>query len=239
MRFLLSPMAALLLAALPAMADEPVSTVKVTAGGATTSGNSRTEHANLALNLSHRAGAWRHELNSEFLHQTDKTAEDDSSSNTQKFEVEETSRRSLDSNLFLFGTVWYEQDRNSGYRYNSEIAFGFGRDFAPSQGITARAEVGPGFYRAEEVGTSETRDTLIVRFATEGKIVWGASSLTEKLTVTTGDRYTTARSSTTLSAPVAGRLSLEASLKVVHYDVAVTGKEPTDTTVTMGLAYSF
>jgi putative salt-induced outer membrane protein len=145
-------------------------------------GNTRSADIKTGLDLRFERGLWRSFFVFDLLVKKTEieneisTDEIDTSFDTtdQKWSVSSQTNYTLDATKqnYIYGSVFYEEDRFSGFDSQASMSTGWGRRWFESKEASFDADVGPGFKRdvtqvtVEEIATgmtSKTQDTLILQ----------------------------------------------------------------------------
>ena len=167
----------------------------------------------------------------------------------QKWTAESKTSYTLnkDTKSYVYGDIYYEDDRFSGFENQSTISAGWGREWYKTEVATFFADIGPGFKRdvteATETEPSETHTAFIIQaqalyLRKINEHVDFKQSLTVKYAPEDGesDRYST---ETSITTKLIETLQLKFSFKVEHDTIVDEGRERTDTQTAIALVYSF
>lgn len=199
-----------------------------------TSGNTDTRSINGLAEVIYEHAQWRHTGRAEALNSSA-----DDIGTAERYAITGKSDYKLDDWNYLYGLIGYEDDRFSGYDYQSNIGVGYGRDLVRTDRLHVNAEAGVGArnYRVEG-GDSDTEGTI--RLA--GALNWNISEsalFTQELDTTIGEEMTVTNSITSLSTQVVGNLAAKLSVHVRHISDVPPGVEKRDTKTTANLVYKF
>lgn len=203
-------------------------------GLVTTSGNTHTRSINAKVMLRYMSGPWRHEGRLEGL----RTSEGDKVT-AERYLASGKSDYRFTPTDYVFGTVRYEDDRFSGYDYQSSEAVGYGHRMVDGERLKLDLEIGAGGRHSRETGGRQ-RDEGILRGA--AKLGWDISEtarLSEDLLVESGASNTYTDSVSALRVKINSRFALKLSVTVKHNSDVPAGTEKTDTMSAVTLAYDF
>jgi len=200
-----------------------------------TTGNTRTDTFNARVDMTHEKDKWRNNLaaNTFYSKNSDlKTAE--------KYFISGQSNYSYSQHMSLFGRASYEDDRFSGYEYQTTATVGLGHRFLDARpSMTLDLEAGGGIKGYQEEGrNSETEG--ILRLA--GKYVWDfreKSKFSQELSSDIGEQFTVNKSITSLTAQLRGNFAINLGYTVKYTSRVPEGKKKTDTETTINLVYVF
>jgi len=145
-------------------------------------GNTRSADIKTGLDLRFERGLWRSFFVFDLLVKKTET-EDEVSTNDiqknfettdQKWSITSQTNYTLDAvkQNYIYGSVFYEENRFSGFDSQASISMGWGRRWFENKDASFDADVGPGFKRdvtqltTEEIAlgmTNKTQDTLILQ----------------------------------------------------------------------------
>ncbi|MBV1915145.1 MAG: DUF481 domain-containing protein [Pseudomonadales bacterium] len=203
-------------------------------GVSSTSGNTDTQSVNIALAGERSAELWTYLLDFSTQYKAD-----DGKSTAEKYFVQAKADRKLGDRDYLFGLINYENDKFSGFNYQSNLIGGVGTRFLDDATMTLDGEAGLGV-RFNEIDSGKSSNELILRLA--GDYNWKiskTSAFQQTLSIEPGQDITIVRSYTALSANVADHLAMKASFEIKHSSDVPSGKDKTDTTTLLSLVYDF
>ncbi len=222
-----------------AIAEEPQSpwSGDVELGYVASEGNTKAKSITSNASIAWRENAWKNDAELQTLNTK--------SSGTRSAERYFFSNRlayTFSPNNYTFGYVSHEDDRFSGYKYKSTIAFGYGRRIIDSDTMLWDAEIGPGYRRAELSADSSGDDEEegILRLFSSFKWEFSPTATFEqKVSVESGDENTVSRSTTSLKTSVIGGIGLKVSYLINYTEDVPPGKVHADKQTTLTMVYSF
>ncbi len=204
-------------------------------GYVATTGNTETSTFAAKLDATHEKEKWRNNLTANTLYTKNaelKTAE--------KYFISAQSNYKYAVHMFLFGRASYEDDRFSGFEYQSTATMGLGHRFlADIVTMTLDIEGGGGIKAYQEEGRNSESEG-IARLA--GKYVWDfreKSKFTQELSSEFGKSFDVYKSISSLTAQLAGNFAINLGYTVKYTSEVPLGKEKTDTETTINLVYVF
>ncbi|MFO7993591.1 MAG: DUF481 domain-containing protein [Marinobacter sp.] len=207
-----------------------------------TSGNSEETDINSRLGLIHEVADWRNtgEFRSSFSESEDTTT-------TEKYKAELQTDYKFEGSQYVFLRGSYEDDRFSGYDFQSSLTAGYGNRLwqrGERSFLDLSAGGGYRFNKLEEPDNDGDRDEkeAIARLAGQFDYALSDSALfRQKLSTEVGldENNTVTESETSLQATVVGNLSMKAAYRVQHVSDEPEGSEATDTQVSLSLLYGF
>ncbi|MFP4533354.1 MAG: YdiY family protein [Desulfobacterales bacterium] len=208
-----------------------------------TSGNSETESLNAKFDLTYETDRWRHNGRFEALYsakeiETD-AGESEMETSAEKYLVSGKSGYKFTENNYAFLTGTYEDDRFSGYDYQTSVSAGYGRRVFKTERMLLEMEIGPG-YRYNKLDSGGDEEEAILRgYALFTSKLTQNSSFKQELGVETGADQTVTKSVSSVKAQVIGALSMKAAFTLEHTSSVPADTEKTDTETALTMVYSF
>lgn len=208
-----------------------------------TSGNSETESVNGKFGLYYESDQWRHQGRFEAMYsaeeKTSDTAESRMVTSTEKYLVSAKSGYKFTETDYAFLTGSYEDDRFSGYDYQTSASAGYGRRLFETERMLMEIEAGPG-YRYNRLNTGETEKEAILRaYALFRAQLGDTSEFKQELSVESGSDQTVSKSVSAIQARLVGALSMKTAFILEHTSTVPEDTEKTDTETSLTLVYSF
>lgn len=144
-------------------------------------------------------------------------------------------------NLFVFAS--HTDDRFGSYRRYTTASVGYGRRLLNAEKAQLDVEIGPGYFRGEQVladSELETDKGAMLRLA--GSFDWqvtASADFRQTLSVESAQDNTRSTSETSLSTRINDKLRMKAGFRVTNDSEVAPGKENTDTMTYVNLVYSF
>ncbi|XOV88921.1 MAG: YdiY family protein [Pseudomonadota bacterium] len=145
----------------------------------------------------------------------------------------------LEGDHSLFGRLSYEDDRFSGFDYQTDATIGYSRLLMQRTNMTLRGDVGGGMRRSE-LATGGGDSEFITRLA--AFYTWDlseTSQFSQKLSTEIGADNTISRSETSLASQIAGALAMKLTLLIKNQSEVPLGRKKTDTETSVTLVYNF
>lgn len=204
-------------------------------GFTSTSGNTDSESLNAKLGISKEHAKWKHSANIESLKSTT-----DNVTSADSFVFKEKTEYKLGEKAYAFGKLRYEDDKFSGYDYQTSIAFGAGSRFISTEAHSLDASAGLGYRKIKDTPTQETdNDAIITLDAKYGYVISKSATFTEAISIESGDKNTHSESDTALKTKINGNLASKISYLIKNNSDVAPGTEKTDKILTAALVYSF
>lgn len=141
---------------------------------------------------------------------------------------------------YIYGLLQHEDDRFSGYHYQTSVSLGYGQTVIDSDIHQLALEAGPGYRRSEVEQGDKLEEEGFVRGALAYKwTISPTSHLTEDLSVEVGDESTISKSSTQLKTKINSSFALTVGYDIKHNSDVPPGTKNTDTTTYVTLDYGF
>lgn len=209
-----------------------------------TTGNTESVSFKGRLTGNHELKSWSNEYLIEGLYQQDEVELENGESETrtqeQAYLISAQGNYKLENpenRLFVFGS--YEDNRFSGFDFQSTIAAGWNSVWfdSPTQKLTY--SIGPGYSFADRTN-GEDASSFIVRGAMDYNwVISETATFKQRLSTEVGSENTKSRSESSVSAKIADALSMKVSLVLDHNSDVDAGIEKLDTTTSITLVYSF
>lgn len=238
MKLLASSVAVLL--AFPALAEDKVAplTGEVEFGVIATSGNTETTSVKGKVAIKHELEKWKNNYMFDALYNKD----DESTTANRWFASAQGDYKlnEADSALFVYGS--YEDDKFSGFDYQSTIAVGYSDKLFNNEQSFLSYNIGPG-YNVSENNAGDKQEAGIVRLAAEYQYKFSDTAKFTQLLSTEAaigsGKNTRSKSETSISAKLMGNLSMKAAYTITNNSEAPEGSESTDTVTSITVVYMF
>ena len=211
-----------------------------------TSGNTDTTSLKGKIAYKHELESWSNQYQLDALYKKDEIGEGDakvSQTTAQKYFLSGQGDYKLNdkhSALFVFAS--YEDDKFSGFEYQSTIAAGYSDQLFKTDTSYFKYNVGPG-YSFSKVDAGEKGESAVLRLAAEYQYKFSANAkFTQKLSTEAAlesGKNTKTKSESAISANLMGSLSMKAAYTITHNSEVPAEKENTDTTTSITFVYLF
>jgi putative salt-induced outer membrane protein len=228
--------------------------VELDLGVIATSGNTETTSVQAKLDVKQNLEKWENQYVLSSLFKEDEVTADDGTKSKEK-----TAEKYFGSAKFayligveksyLFGFGSHTSDDFGAYHSYNTIALGYGDWLYSGRNLNWFIEAGPGYFEGEKV--TESDDPAIPDTITNesGAILRAATALEWKITETadfkqmisveSGSDNTRTQSETSLSTSITEAMKMKVGFTVANDTDVAPGKEKTDTTMFVNLAYHF
>ncbi len=203
-------------------------------GLAITSGNSDTETLNGSINLVNKLELWRHTIDAKAL-----SVSDNESTTAERYTFGYKADRTLSDNDYIFGAFRYDDDRFSGFDFQSTITAGYGRRLFETNRSSLDVEIGLG-YRFAETADGEDQDGITARLY--GDYLYKVSNnsvFTQSLLIEPSTDNTFTESISAFKVGFAEKLALKLSFTARNNTDSPAGTTSTDTITSAAVVYSF
>lgn len=211
------------------------------------SGNSESRSVNGKFSAVYDVEKWKYAGAIEGLN-TAASADPDSVnsevvSSAERYALDVQADRKLQNDHSLFVKANYDDDRFSGFDYETGFAVGYGHQVVKTENRQFRIQVGPGFrISAPDVGESQDEALISSSFNYQHKVS-DSSAFAQVLDIDAGDERTKSQSITSLTSQIAGRLAMKLSLAIRHnsdpgFDVNSVQKGSVDRETSINLVYT-
>ena len=211
-----------------------------------TNGNSETQTLNAVLGGEHTSVSWINSIRFEALNTSQ-----NSETSAEKYYVIQKNDYKVSDRAYAFALGTYENDRFSGFEYQTTFTGGYGHKLIQSDRFELAVEIGPG-YRFDKIEDTVDEDTgevikegqtdeyLTGRFAEV--LAWQLSKtaeLEQELVVEGGSENTFYNFDVAIKTQVVGQLSMKVSYGLQYTENVNEGKENTDSESAVTLVYEF
>ena len=231
----------LITASCSVMAEESTWKSQAELGIVNTSGNSKTSTVNAKVNATYEKESWRHNLHAETLKTTSANV-----TSAEKYQASGQSDYKFTETDYAFGRINYENDKFSGFDYQTTLSAGYGKRVINETDMTLDLEIGPGVRYSKTTAIllpatpSVSDNDPLLRVA--AKYLWKVSenaNFTEDLSSEIGSDITISKSVTALQANINTTLAMKISFTAKHTSDVPFGSKKTDTETAVTLVYSF
>ncbi|MBK8971356.1 MAG: DUF481 domain-containing protein [Hahellaceae bacterium] len=146
----------------------------------------------------------------------------------------------FDQDRYLFTLLEHEDDRFSGFHYQTSLTAGFGQTVFDNDRHKLAFEAGPGYRRSEIEEGDSVEEEVVVRAAVDYRLKLSESTtLTEELNTLAGSELTVTKAVTELKTKINSTLST-----LIGHDLKFTsdvppGRAKTDSRIYVGLNIDF
>lgn len=208
-----------------------------------TSGNSETESVNAKFDLNYETARWRHNGHFEALYNAEEieteSGESEMETSAEKYLVSAKTGYKFTENNYVYLTGVYEDDRFSGYDYQTSVSAGYGRRVFKTERMLLEMEIGPGYRYNRLDSGGEEKEAILRGYALFTSKLTQSSSFRQELSVLTGADQTVSKSVSAVKAQVIGALSMKAAFTLEYTSSVPEGTDETDTETALTLVYSF
>ena len=207
-----------------------------------TSGNTEETKVNGRLALKHETTMWRNTGEFSFRY-----TEADEETTAEEYQVALESDYKFDEQQYWFVRGSWEDDRFSGYEFESTLSTGYGNrvwQVGERSFLDLSGGLGYRYNKLEEVNDDgdDAEKEAIARLAAHFDYALSDTALfRQKLSTEIGldENNTISQSETALQTSIVGSLSMKAAFRVKHVSDAPAGTEKTDTETSLSLLYGF
>lgn len=204
-------------------------------GFVSTGGNTDTETLNVGLDVNRESEHWWHSILFAAV-----SASDSGDTTAERYEFGGKSRYKIDERAYWFGSLRYQDDRFSGFEYQSSLAGGYGRIFIDKEIAHLSAEAGVGYRRSKPVDTMEASGDAIFQGSVKYERQIGATSkFVNSFVVEAGEDNVYLQNVATIQVKINERLSLAVGYELRNNTEVASGIENTDTLTTVNLVFGF
>jgi len=201
-----------------------------------TSGNTETQSLIAKLSLGYKQNSWEHNIELEGLR-----SEDGNAVTSERYGINLQSNYSLSERNHLFGKGRYEEDRFSGYDYQTSLIGGYGHHFIKNERTDLKIEVGAGVRQSKLNVAGSQADEEGVGFAglNFSQKIATHSEFTQDFRVEAGSDNIYSESDTGFKVNVTDQVAMKLSVLVQNNSDVPPNTEKTDTITAVTLVYNF
>ena len=216
-----------------AQEEDGIST-EVELGAVVTTGNTENENVNFRGEIDWRRGDWEYG----FLIDGFRSSQEDELAAQRMYYVA-SAHYDLDEQSFILTRVAHEDDRFSGYDYQSNFDVNYGRNLLTTrQNMDLTFNVGLGYRRSKS--EEQDFDEAILRLA--GDYEWTISdsaTFGQHLSAESGNETSVFRSESSIETRILDNLSLRFSFNIKHQTEVPQGRQNTDTETAITFVMNF
>jgi len=216
-------------------------------------GNSKSGDIKTGLDIEHEKGQWRNLVNFDLLYKKTETEVTDADGNTsdefetsdQKWSITGQTNYTMSGTgkNYLYGNLWYEDDRFSSFDNQSSLSAGWGKQWVKNDTWSLFADIGPGYKRDVVKATGETESSAIIQAQAMydrniNEHVKFKQLLVAKQSIDS-DKNSTYKAESSITTMLIETLQLKFTFTVDHNTDVDPGKDKTDTQTAVTLVYSF
>jgi putative salt-induced outer membrane protein len=210
-------------------------------------GNSSTETANAKVEIVREVNKWKYTLGSSGLFGKNQEV-----TTAQRVDGRFQADKAFAERSFWFGALRYEDDRFSGFDYQTTATTGLGRKFIDTDATKLTAQIGAGFraLRPEVLVRDDATGLVITRIlgqrdqdaVANGAVTFShafneQTRVLDSFIVESGEANTLTRNDLSLEVKMIKSLALGVGVSVRHNSVPQNGLKRTDTLTTVNLVY--
>jgi len=207
---------------------------EVELGFVKTGGNTDTQTLNGKGKITQETEKWRNSAAAEAVN-----IADSGTTTAERYALTGASRHKYTQRAYAFARASYENDRFSGFEYQSTEAVGLGYRLLTGPLVTLDLEGGPGARQSKE-NQGDSNNEMIALLG--GELNWNVSKtalFNQTLTSEIGSKFTSVKSVSSIKTQVIGRLGMKASLTVRHNSSVPAASKKTDTETALTAVYQF
>jgi len=220
-------------------------TAKAEAGAVAARGNTEADSANVKLAVGRELRLWKHQVALAAVYASDETG-----ATGQRWEGRGQSDYKFHPKGFWFGSARYEEDRFSGFEYQTTYGTGLGWRFFDTPVTKLTAQIGAGYKSTrtreafDDDGVtfipSEQQEELIGQFAVDyEQELTATTKIINKFLVESGATNTFLQNEFSLQVKILESLALAVGYSARYNTEPPDGFEELDTLTTLNLVYEF
>ena len=216
---------------------------KAEAGAVAARGNTTTDSANAMVDIAREFIAWKHSLGLSAVY-----ASDEIGATGQRWSARAQSDYKLHPRGFAFGSARYEEDRFSGFEYQTTYGAGLGWRFFDDPVTKLITQVGAGFKKSRTrasfaddeitVILEERREELVGQASVDfERALTATTTLVDKLLVESGATNTFVQNDFSVQVKIMNSLALAVGYSIRYNTEPPEGFDEMDTLTTLNLVY--
>lgn len=197
-------------------------------------GNTDTDtiSAKLAVKKTHER--WDHNAGLSFLRSTNSGV-----TNAERYQLTGQSNYAINEHSYYFGSLRYDDDRFSGFDYQSSATAGYGRKLIDSEVSKLNVEAGIGYRQTKLEAASSEGDAIFRGAVNYSRVLNDTTSVTNETLVEAGSNNTFAQNVTGLSVRINDSMAMKLGFEIRYNSEVPVGLKSTDTITTLNLNYKF
>ncbi len=218
-------------------------TMKAEAGAVAARGNTTNDSFNAKLDVTREFETWKHQIGLSAVYQSDETG-----ATGQRWQARGQSDYNFHPKGFWFGSARYEEDRFSGFEYQSTYGTGLGWRFFDDPVTKFSIQLGVGYKVFRTRGTLAAdevtfipgvrQEDLIAQFSADfERQLTDTTKIVNQFLVESGDNNTFVQNEVRLQVKILQSLALAVGYTVRYNTDPPSGFEEMDTLTTLNLVY--
>lgn len=215
-----------------------------------TSGNTDTSIAKLAIESNHEMTNWSNRYETEFLRHSNTIREvtDNIELESRRVEIETTrieisaqfDYKLVDPHKRLFSYIEYDDNEFNNLRNQKTLVMGWSQVAWKEDKSEFRYSIGPGYSHIEQQRDDLTIEEMIVRGTVFYNLEFGSNArFRQTLSAELGEIITKARSQSSISANIFGKLAMKFSLNIVFNENVAQQDSQLSTQTSITMVYQF
>lgn len=205
----------------------------------TTTGNTETQTITLKIGVTHEEDVWRHTGNFEGYGVSSEDSSGVNKVSAERYKLLGKSDYKFNEHDYAFGSIGLEDDRFSGFEYESTISGGYGRKLVNRDDVSIDVEIGPGVRLFKVDGNRSDAEALLRLAGKYWLQISENSTFTQDLTIDHGKEITAIGSVSAVQANINGSLGLKFTFTLRNKSEVPVATENTDTEAVITLVYTF
>jgi putative salt-induced outer membrane protein len=177
---------------------------------------------------------WKHAATFEITNKSDKGVDI-----AKRWYVTGKSDYKINKASYVFVSLTHENDDFSGYDYQSTGTIGYGNNVVSNDSLKLSLEAGAGTRQSKLNSNSSLSETIIKGALNLDWTISKTSTLTQDLSIESGDENTLTRSVTALKMQIVGNLASKITYSIKHSSDVPVGIVKKDTETIVSLLYNF
>lgn len=200
-----------------------------------TSGNTDTQNLVGKLGINYLKQRWEHKFNIDSLR-----TEDNNNLTAESYGLEFQSNYKLSDKQYWFTRLKYDDDRFSGYDYQTSISTGYGFNVFDTKMSSLSLDVGIGFRQSQLIGAADAeQEPIAVAKIDYSKKIGENTTFTQDFSIDAGSENIYSEANTGLKVSITDTIAMKLSYSLKNNSEVPADIEKTDTVSAVTLVYGF
>jgi putative salt-induced outer membrane protein len=200
-----------------------------------TSGNTDTQNLIGKLGINYLKQRWEHKFNIDSLR-----TEDRNNLTAESYGLEFQSNYKWSKKQYWFNRIKYEDDRFSGYDYQTSISTGYGFNVFETKTTSLSLDIGVGFRQSQLIGAADAeQEPIAVASIDYSRKISDNTTFTQDFSIDAGSENIHSEANTGLKVSITDTIAMKLSYSLKNNSEVPAGIEKTDTISAVTLVYDF
>ncbi|WP_069471251.1 DUF481 domain-containing protein [Candidatus Marithrix sp. Canyon 246] len=200
-----------------------------------TSGNTDTQNIIGKLGINYLKQSWEHQFNIASLR-----AEDSNKLTAESYGLKFQSNYKWSETQYWFNRIKYEDDRFSGYDYQTSISTGYGFNVFKTKMTSLSLDIGIGFRQSQLIGATDAeQEPIAVAKIDYSKKIGSHTTFTQDFSIDAGSENIHSEANTGLKVSITDTIAMKFSYSLKNNSEVPANVEKTDGITAVTLVYGF